>query len=143
MQTNVQRLGDVLNSRMKKTSGAAVPTILALGTINGDLSLNVDSIPDKIPQNEYMVALHLTHENYYSYNEMNSSANAPHHHEGGEHEGHTSGTGFHTHDDGLHDHRVPSVFRNLQSGDRVLVAWCGTEPVIIDIVVAGDTVTTN
>lgn len=143
METNMKRLGEVLSSRMKKTSGAAVPVTLELGKINGDLSLTVDSIGDKIPKNEYMVSLHLTHENYYSYNEMNSSAKAPHHHAGGTHGGHDGGDGSHTHDDGLHDHRVPSVFRNLKAGDRVLVAWCGNEPVIIDIVVSGDTITKN
>lgn len=130
---NKERLGNVLAGRMKKTASAAVPVSIELGTINGDLSLTVDSIPAKIPPAEYMISLQLSHENYYSYNEMNSSAGAPHRH---------TGDG-HTHNDGLHDHRVPSVFRRLQPGDRVLVAWVGFEPIIIDIVVAGTTVTPN
>ena len=149
MSNNVQRLGETLAGRMKKTASAAVPTTLELGTINGNLSLTVDSIGDPIPQADYMVALHLTHETYYTYNELNSSANAPHKHVGGAHShsgcgvggGHSGGS--HTHADGLHDHRVPSVFRRLQPGDRVLVAWIGFEPVIIDIVVAGTTITKN
>lgn len=143
MSSNIQRLGETLSGRMKKTASAAVPTTLELGIINGNLSLTVDSIGTPIPQADYMVALHLTHENYYSYNELNSSRNAPHHHAGGEHGGHSGGDGFHTHDDGLHDHRVPSVFRRLEAGDRVLVAWIGHQPVIVDIVVAGDTITKN
>lgn len=143
MSSNVQRLGETLASRMKRTANAAVPTTLELGIINANLSLTVDSIGNPIPQSDYMVALHLTHENYYSYNELNSSRQAPHHHAGGTHGGHDGGDGYHTHDDGLHDHRVPSVFRRLQPGDRVLVAWIGFEPVIIDIVVAGTTITKN
>lgn len=142
MGSNVQRLGEALAGRMKKSAAAAIPTTLELGIINGNLSLTVDSIGNPIPQADYMVALHLTHENYYSYNELNSSRKAPHHHAGGEH-GQCAGTGAHTHDDGLHDHRVPSVFRRLEPGDRVLVAWIGYEPVIIDIVVAGTTITKN
>lgn len=143
MGSNVQRLGEALAGRMKKSAAAAIPTTLELGIINGNLSLTVDSIANPIPQADYMVALHLTHENYYSYNELNSSRNAPHHHAGGTHGGHDGGSGSHTHDDGLHDHRVPSVFRRLEPGDRVLVAWIGYEPVIIDIVVAGTTITKN
>lgn len=139
---NKERLGNVLAGRMKKTASAAVPISLELGTINGDLTLTVDSIPARIKPEEYMISIQLSHENYYTYNELNSSANAPHHHEGGEH-AQEVGTGFHTHDDGLHDHRVPSVFRRLEPGDRVLVAWVGFDPIIIDIVVAGTTITPN
>ena len=142
MSSNLQRLGETLAGNMKRTANAAVPTTLELGIINGNLSLTVDSIANPIPQGDYMVPLHLTHENYYSYNEMNSSRKAPHHHAGGEH-AQVGGSGYHTHDDGLHDHRVPSVFRRLKPGDRVLVAWIGFEPVIIDIVVAGTTITKN
>lgn len=143
MSSNMQRLGETLAGRMKRSASAAVPTTLELGIINGNMSLTVDSIGTPIPQGDYMVSLHLTHETYYTYNELNSSANAPHHHAGGQHGGHDGGNGSHTHDDGLHDHRVPSVFRRLQPGDRVLVAWVGYEPVIVDIVVAGTTITKN
>lgn len=139
---NKERLGNVLTGRMKKTASAAVPVSIELGTINSNMSLTVYSIPSQIPPEEYMIALHLSHENYFTYNELNSSAGAPHHHAGGEH-AQQGGSGSHTHDDGLHDHRVPSVFRRLQPGDRVLVAWVGFEPIIIDIVVAGTTVTSN
>lgn len=142
MSTNIERLGDTLSQRMKRSAIAAVPTTLELGIINGNLSLSVDSIGTPIPQGDYMVDLRLTHENYYSYNELNSSAKAPHHHAGGTHAQY-AGDGYHTHDDGLHDHRAPSVFRRLEPGDRVLVAWVGDEPVIISIVVSGTTITKN
>ncbi len=143
MKSNIERLGDAYARRMKKTAIANTPVGMELGIINGNMSLSVDSLQTPIPKGDYMVALELTHKNYFSYNEMNSSAAKPHHHEGGEHGGHIGGTGFHTHDDGLHDHRAPSVFRNLKPGDRVLVAWAGKEPVVICIVVSSDTVTEN
>lgn len=147
MSSNVQRLGQTLASRMKKSAAAAIPTTLELGIINSNLSLTVDSISNPIPQADYMVALHLTHETYYSYNELydtdRNATRKPHHHAGGAHGGHDGGNGSHTHDDGLHDHRAPSVFRRLEPGDRVIVAWIGYEPVIVDIVVAGTTITKN
>lgn len=37
---------------------------------------------------------------------------------------------------GDHSHELPSSFRGLQSGDRVLVNWCGNEPVVLAIVVS-------
>lgn len=35
-----------------------------------------------------------------------------------------------------HSHALPDCFRSLKSGDRVLVAWCGNEPVVVAIVVS-------
>lgn len=35
-----------------------------------------------------------------------------------------------------HSHTLPSAFRGLKAKDRVLVAWCGNEPVVIAIVVS-------
>lgn len=133
MGKNTQRLGNVLANRMKKTATANAHTFLELGTINSDLSLKTDSLNGRISPNDYMISLHLTHENYFTYNELNSSTNSPHTH---------TGDG-HVHNDGLHDHRVPSVFRKIKAGDRVLVAWVGSEPIIVDIVVAGTTITKN
>lgn len=50
-----------------------------------------------------------------------------------------------THESYLSDKsdRVPSVFRRLQPGDRVLVMWAGNEPIVTAIVVSGDTTTSN
>ena len=144
MSSNLQRLGDTLTGRMKKTSREAIPTTVELGIINDNLSLTTDSLKTPIPKGDYMVSLALTHKNYYTYNELNSSANAPHKHYHGDHGGHLSGDGSHSHTtDGLHDHRAPSVFRQLKAGDRVLVAWCGNEPVVVDIVVSSNTITEN
>lgn len=129
MPSNLQRYGDVLAGRMKKTAGAAVPTSLELGTINSNLSLSTDSLQTPIPKGEYMVDIRLSSDTY-------DTSSTTHTHSGGQHGGHTSGDGSHAHGGGEHTHRLPDAFRVLKSGDRVLVAWCGNEPIIISIVVS-------
>lgn len=104
MSNNVQRLGETLAGRMKRTANAAVPTSIELGTINNNLSLTTDSLQASIPKGDYLVALTLTAGSYIT----------------GETDRHT--------------HTLPGVFRGLRAGDRVLVAWCGNEPVVISIV---------
>ena len=103
---NKQRLGNVLDGRMKKTSGAASTITTELGTINTNLSLTPDSIPSAIPKGEYMVNLMLAGGTY-----------------------NTSTDGYHA-----HNHTFPDNIRGLKSGDRVLIVWCGNEPVVIAIV---------
>ena len=109
MSSNMQRLGATLASRMKKTSAAAVPTTLELGTIGDNLSLTTDSLPVAIPKGDYMINLMLAGGSYR--------------------------TGSETLDGNTHSHTLPSVFRAPKEGDRVLVAWCGNEPVVVAVVV--------
>lgn len=129
MGSNIERLGDIMTGRMKKTSAAAVPTTTELGIINKNLSLTTDSLPTAIPKGDYMVNLMLTGRAYRT-----SAEN--HTHSGGSHGGHEGGNGSHTHNDGEHSHELPSEFRSLKEGDRVLVMWCGNEPIVIAIVVS-------
>ena len=110
MSSNMQRLGDTLASRMKKTSAAAIPTTIELGTIGSNLSLTTDSLPVPIPKGDYMINLTLAGDSYRTSSE--------------------------SHDSGAHSHALPAVFRSLKGGDRVLVAWCGNEPVVIAVVVS-------
>ena len=126
MSNNMQRLGNLLSNQMKKTSSAAVPTTLELGVINSNLSLTPDSLQAAIPKGDYMVNLMLT-------GSRNTSEES-HSHSDGTHGGHEAGNGAHTHSGGTHSHELPSAFRGLQAGDRVLIAWCGVEPVVIAIV---------
>ena len=119
MSSNMQRLGDTLASRMKKTSDAAVPTTIELGTINTNLSLTTDSLPTPIPKGDYMVNLMLACGSYKTSSET-----------------HTHSGSDHSHSGGAHSHELPSGFRGLRAKDRVLVAWCGNEPVVIAIVVS-------
>ena len=115
MSKNMQWLGEVLAGQMKRTSAAAVPTTMELGTINGNLSLTPDSLPVQIPKGDYMVNLMLTGGSYKTDSDTHS-------HDGG---------GKYT-----HSHELPGCFRSLKGGDRVLVAWCGNEPVVVAIVVS-------
>lgn len=52
---NIQRLGNTLSGRMKKTANAAVPVSIELGVINSNLSLTPDSIDADIAQGEYLI----------------------------------------------------------------------------------------
>lgn len=119
MSSNMQRLGATLADRMKKTSAAAVPMSLELGTIGSNLSLTTDSLPVPIPKGDYMINLMLAGDSYHTSSES-----------------HTHTGGDHTHTGGSHSHALPSVFRSLKAGDRVLVAWCGNEPVVVSVVVS-------
>ena len=111
MPSNMQRLGETLTNRMKKTSAAAVPTTIELGRIGNNQTLITDSLRTAIPKGEYMVNLTLTGE---------------------------SKTGSETDNESIasHSHQLPDSIRTLKVGDRVLVAWCGNEPIIIAIVVS-------
>lgn len=128
MSSHIQKLGAELASRMKRTANAAVPIIAELGTINQNLSLSVDSLKTPIPKGSYMVNI------IYSGDSDRTSAES-HTHSGGTHEGHLLGNGSHDHSGGNHSHALPSVFRSLRPGDRVMVVWCGYEPVVVSVVV--------
>ena len=107
MSKNMQRLGSTLSNRMKRTANGAVHTTIELGVVNSNLSITTDSLKAAIPRGDYMVNLMLT---------------------GGRSTSSESCSGE------THSHQLPGAFRGLQAGDRVLVAWCGTEPVVIAIV---------
>lgn len=55
MGKNIQRLGNVLSDRMKRTANANSTLPLELGTINGDGSLKTDSLTGNIGPADYMV----------------------------------------------------------------------------------------
>ena len=119
MSKNSQRLGAILSNRMKKTANGAVPTTLELGVVNANLSITTDGLQAAIPKGDYMVNLMLTG-GLMTSTESITYTGEPY--EEGE-------TGY-----GAHSHELPAAFRALQAGDRVLVAWCGNEPVVIAIV---------
>lgn len=136
MGENMQRFGNVLADRMKKTSRANVGITAELGTINSNLSLSADSLKTPIPKGDYMVNLLLTSGGSTGY-----AGEHTHSIPGG---GYTGSAEGHSHSlpsggtsgsDGGHLHSLPSEFRTLRAGDRVLIVWCGTEPVVAAIVV--------
>lgn len=111
---NIERFANMMSNRMKQTSNAAIPTTIELGTVNPNLSITPDSLRVAIPKGDYMVNITLTG------GRTTSSA--------GGHNGHTNGAA------GEHSHELPTAYRGLQPGDRVLLAWCGNEPVVLAIV---------
>ena len=127
MSKNMQRFAATVSRRMKKTADGAVPTTIELGIVNSNLSITTDSLQAAIPKGDYMVNLMLTG--------SRRTSSESHDHSGGAHSQY-SGNGSHTHSDGEHSHELPEGFRTLRAGDRVLVAWCGNEPVVIAIVVS-------
>ena len=107
---NTKRLAAVLSDRMKQTSSAAVGISVELGTYNGDQSITPDSLRARIPKGQYMINFSL----------VGSVTTEP------------QGDG----DGGSHAHRLPARFDPLKQGDRILIAWCGTEPVVIAKVIS-------
>lgn len=111
MMNPIDDLANVLDIQMKRTVSAAnkFPTY-ELGTIQSNMSLSVSSLSNNIPKGEYMVSFRLT----------------------------IGSLTFKTKVEEEHAHSVtlPTQLRGLKAGDRVLVAWVGTEPVVIDIVVS-------
>ena len=107
MSKNMQRLASIMANRMNQTSQAAVRTSVELGTVNENLSITPDSLRVAIPKGDYMVDIKLTGEKHTGYG----------------HSGEYS-----------HRHQLPAEYRSLRPGDRILISWCGYEPVVIAIV---------
>lgn len=110
MSKGVEALGNVLFEQMKGVSqygnrNAAVQ----LGRITSGLGLKLDNVGYTIPKSDYMIS---------------RSAMLP-----------TQNLKTETADGHTHNMKMPTCFRPIQSGDRVLVAMVGTEPIVIDIVV--------
>lgn len=131
MSSNIQRLGDTLAGRMKKTARDMTPTSIELGIINPNLSLTTDSLKTPIPRGDYMVNLLLAGQKEETSSEEHNHTGGSHSHSG---DGFTLTGGLHSHTGGAHKHSV--TLRGLKAGDRVLVAWCGHEPVVVAVVVS-------
>ena len=129
----VDKLGLVLHSRMVQTSAA--PAIIEFGTIKSNLSLQTDSYPVPIPKGQYHVCRSLVHKDPLT---VTKDGDGNHGH--GPSGGHAqySGDGIHSHPatEGGHVHQIvrPANMRPLKAGDRVLVAWIGSEAVVVDVV---------
>lgn len=107
------KLANVLSRRMKSETSAPFP--LDFGSIGPDFSLTTNTFPVPIPRKDYMLCRHVAGQAVAT--------------DGGEHGGHKSGNGTHE-----HIISVPAV----KPGDRVLVAWVGTEAVVIDVILTAE-----
>ena len=113
MSSAIEDFGKGMVEQMRNVMKANLGITVELGTITKNMALSVSSLGNPIPKGDYMISLHL----------MQASLEIA-----------TSRV------ESLENHRhtvtIPSKLRGLNSGDRVLVAWVGTEPVVIDIVVS-------
>ncbi len=116
--SGMNKLAGVLSTRMRIENEQ--PLVLDFGGIQPNGSLLTNTYPQPIPKGAYSVCRHLT---LGAEGDELSSA------EGGEHGGHDSGDGSHT-----HMVKVPEKMRSLLPGDRVLVAWVENDAVVIDII---------
>ena len=134
----VEELGKLMNEQMKSIALGNKGITVELGKIGANMSLSTDSLSNAIPRGEYMISLHLrnvpmiidsSEVELITENESLSTEDA---------EGHSHGIQEHAHEIKAHLHTVeiPSKLRGIQPGDRVIVAWVGTEPVVVDIVVS-------
>ncbi len=116
------KLANVLNGRMQEESKS--PLVLDFGGIQADGSLVTNTFPVPIPKGDYSILRQLTLGVAGDILTTTSGKGND-----GEHEGHTDGTGSHT-----HEILLPEKMRSVGPGDRVLVAWVHSEAVVVDIV---------
>ena len=113
MSKGVEHLGNVLFQQMQSVNayGNRTPAT-QLGKITSGLGLKLDSVSYTIPASDYMIC---------------RSALLP-----------SSTFESETSEEHTHNIKMPSCFRSIKPGDRVLVAMVGTEPIVIDIVIPAD-----
>lgn len=124
MSSPIEELGKLMDGQMKNVMRANMGISLELGVIGSNLSLSVASLGNAIPKGDYMVSLHLI-DNIMKLNTTDVALS-------------TDQADGHSHTINEHKHTVtlPARLRGIKAGDRVLVAWVGTEPVVVDIVVS-------
>ena len=128
MPKNIETFASMMSDRMQQAANAAIPNTLELGVVNDNMSITPDNFRIPIPKGDYMVNLRLLGKP--------ETKEIAHTHSGGFHDGHTGGDGSHVHTDGKHKHDLQPEYRGIQPGDRILIAWCGNEAVVIAIVVS-------
>ena len=138
MSNPIEDLGKIMDSQMKRVMNANNGITVELGIIKPTMALHVDSLVNDIPAGEYMISLHLqdvpltinTTTESLEMSEISLTTEKE--------EEHTHTIKPHQHSISGHKHSVtlPTKLRGLQAGDRVLVLWAGTEPVVVDIVIS-------
>ena len=157
----INKLAGVLQGRMRDMGDK--PQVLDFGTIQPDMSLLTNRFPKPVPQEDYVVCRQVTLGPAYDILAKTQDIGMPHSgshihktidlvctHHGGIQDG-TVGentadapdppipprrTAGEDSSDGMHQHHVliPEKMRWLKPGDRVLVAWAGDDPVVVDLI---------
>ena len=114
----VNRLGRVLREQMKGMGER--PPLLDFASIEPDMSLKLNTFPEPIPQTDYVVCRSV------AFGAVDSVIITTQ----------QGGGSPHTHEI-LADDKT----RWLQPGDRVLVAWVGDDPCVIDLILPATEIT--
>jgi hypothetical protein len=138
----VSKLANVIHKKVSDT-GAQSPVWLDFGEIQQDGSLKTNRFDLPIPSGDYLICRCAAHkEDIFTQTKADQGQHP--HGLSGTHAGHSSGDGTHSHlsTEGSHIHDIlrPDTMRAVKPGDRVLVAWVGNDPVVIDIIIQADEV---
>lgn len=106
--SQIEEMGKMMSSQMFNVYKANTGITVELGSITSNMALSVASLGNAIPKGDYMISRHLT------LADLNVKTSKE--------------------EDHVHEVALPSNLRGLRAGDRVLVVWVGTEPVVVDIV---------
>lgn len=141
----INKLARVIQKRTKEVT--ATPPVLDFGVIQPDMSLLTNKFPIPIPQTDYMVCrsvqLGATDDILYKTQYSGKDNSGEHSHDdGGGHTHSNPDAGYNTHthaknaegEQHVHDTLIGEKMRWLTAGDRVLVAWVGDDPVVIDLI---------
>ena len=107
MKNAFERLGKTLNDRMRGVSQSGKDMAPEIGTITSGFGLKVGSVSNTIPRGSYLVSRNLT------MSSLTASTNEVSNHK--------------------HTVSLPSKLGAFKVGDRVLVVWCGYEPVVVAV----------
>lgn len=135
---DIEKLGLMLHRQMNTAARGNSSICLELGVITDDLALSVPSLKNPIPHGEYMLCRQLTLGPTHEILTQTKAGQGTHPH--GPSGGHSQyeGSGVHSHPSSegahVHDVLIPETMRWIKSGDHVLVAWVGTEAVVVDLV---------
>ena len=107
--TEKEKLALELQRRMQVVNAANTAMFPEIGTITGSVGLKLSSVNNTIPKGEYLVSRILTFDSSQPFTTTEIT--------------------------GEHDHKVPlpKKLSPLKSGARVLVIWCGYEPVVVSV----------
>lgn len=106
MASNIEKLGETLQGRMHSVKQAGKGTLLELAQIGAGAALLPDVSPGPIPAGEYSVCRTVSDKVMKK--------------------GSVEAGSVYMED--IH-------YEKLKEGDRVLLAWCGSEPVVVDLIV--------
>lgn len=131
----INNLGIVLKNQITKECES--PLILDFGEIQDDYSLKTNTFPIPIPVSDYLVCRSLTIGKEGGIIAVSDKYNHSHVVNAGEHKHNISV------DEHSHEVFISSKMCTVKPHDRVLVAWVGSDAVVIDIILKAEVIIEN